>query len=296
MSKTKFPDREAEIHKGYRNPFLLLYVLLMFVMSSCSSSESPPAEKPAAEVPSIQMTVPIAGVWLAPFIDQGIFYVISLDPKTSTGNLAAEYLGKTIREYKFTVTGPNEIQLNGAKREKAHLVEGEYIDMTKVYDALRLSDAPSKLRFEVNSESQKEKSLKVYGLIQFGNGAEETPIAITWITEEDRTIIPFKDVVADLKLSYGPVTGSVSPDMDPSKGTFDSLIHPSGQVNNLKIGGKSVPLIDSNFKDGLLRTKDFGDFELVMAGSSEGQRTFLVTRSQIIKIAKWLDETSALMK
>ncbi|MEZ5920708.1 MAG: hypothetical protein R3C60_05090 [Parvularculaceae bacterium] len=69
---------------------------------------------------------------------------------------------------------------------------------------------------------------------------------------------------------------------------FDPPIHPAGRITWLKIGGHDVPLADTELKDGMLETRDFGAVEIIMPRTTRTE--MLATRAQIKAIEAWLKE------
>jgi hypothetical protein len=257
-----------------------LFLILVFTTVTCSSSDKPNKEMPRQKA-TVKLSVPIAGVWSLP--SPGIFYVIDLEPENAKGTLTVELMGKTLRQHKFSIIDSEHIRIDGASRKTAYEFKGKYIDMKKVADVYLLADPPQ--TFQLNADKSDDRSLLIRGLVQLG--AVDSPVGISRLSETERTILPFKNMEADLNLTYGNVVGSVSG--DPSKSNFQKPIHPSGQVNNLKINGRLIVLVDPNLKDGMLQTRDFGSFKVIMMGTGEGQTAIFVTRSQIKMIAKWLE-------
>jgi hypothetical protein len=280
------PDGERTLMKPSITTRGLVALLALVLSTACGPKE--------ATNRGPKLAVPIAGVWATPLVMENIYYVITHDPDASEGKLVVEAKGKTLHEYKFTVSAPNEIQIAGAT-EGPHVFTGAYVDMKVFAGVFQLNKPPKTLRMEPDNTvkapgAEGGRNLRVTGLFRHENDKDlkDRYALLERMSETSRTLLPFEDVKAGLRLRFDNVLGSVSPDMDPSKTTFKTLVHPSGQVNHLKINGRVVELIDPHLKDGMLRTRDFGDFELLSAGTRPGQTVFFVTRSQIHRIARWL--------
>jgi hypothetical protein len=69
---------------------------------------------------------------------------------------------------------------------------------------------------------------------------------------------------------------------------FDPPIHPEGRITWLTIGGHDVPLADTQLKNGMLETRDFGAVEIIMPRTDRTE--MLATKRQIKAIEAWLRE------
>ncbi len=118
----------------------------------------------------------------------------------------------------------------------------------------------------------------VYAVVGCSNDSADT----------ERVSLPFDSIEADVDLHIPPGTeGKPSGDGAwPPSIVFDPPVHPLGEVRWLRIEKKDVPLESTELKDGMLKTKEFGDLELVMLGPSRLE--LHATRAQISKIEDWL--------
>ena len=239
-----------------------------------------------------QLSIPVDGVWTIPFQQMCIMWEISYDSENGTGTIQVETKGRPIRNLQFTVGEHDQLIISEASRQPTYVISGEMVNMGDIEDLFLLSDPPKSIKFSpVFSETTNPQTLKGLDLIDFiqFNDGDSIPILLESLKDSDRILMPFENVVAAFDLSFKNVTSSVSFDMNPSKGTFDKLIHPDGKVSELSINGKTVEIEDPVLKDGLFKTKLFGDVELVMAGLSEEQKAFMITNSQLKSIAVWLE-------
>lgn len=114
----------------------------------------------------------------------------------------------------------------------------------------------------------------------------------------ERVLLPFDNVVADVDLTLPAGTMAVGCRDGAVVGTscFDPPVHPLGEVRSLIIEGHGIALAATTLENGLLRTRDFGEFELqISTFDPMSSQTFdiLVTERQIQQLESLVGRRAA---
>jgi len=88
------------------------------------------------------------------------------------------------------------------------------------------------------------------------------------------------------------LTGSVSTDADPSATDFETPVHPVGRVMSLEICEMPIELKNTELKDGILSTREYGDIEVLLVGFRRDEAVFELrsTRPQLVNLTKKIIE------
>lgn len=105
----------------------------------------------------------------------------------------------------------------------------------------------------------------------------------------ERVMLPFRNVVADVDLTLpaGVMAVGCGDGSFVGESCFDPPVHPIGEVRTLSIEGHDIAVADTKLVDGMLRTKEFGQFEFSVSRfdpSSGKSFDILVTERQIRKL------------
>ena len=73
---------------------------------------------------------------------------------------------------------------------------------------------------------------------------------------------------------------SMPGDTDSSTTEFDTPVHPTGKVISLEISEMPIELKNTELKNGILSTKDYGDIEVLLTGLKHGKPVFELRTSQ----------------
>lgn len=272
-------------------PGMVLSALLAVVVGCSDQEASSHAlnDKAARKVQSSQqLNVPLKGVWNVGALDFATYYVISLDEATGAGNIVVEASGEVLRQYKFEVSGPNTIRIQGAQRGPH---EGSKFSLKEIAEIMELKDPPQYLQFSrdapsVPNSKKGETTLYCNGLFA------SFPIPMERLLDGQRAPLPFRSVQANLDVEIPPGTqgkfsGNTVVIGDLSAIVFDPPVHPLGHVRNLRINGKDVAIKDTKLANGMLSTRGFGEIEFVMVGPQNTR--IMATHEQVASIRKWLE-------
>lgn len=250
------------------------------------SDQAKAAPQKSQPAPAVAIAVPVEGTWqVAERLVPGIFYNIAL--KGRQGTITVEVDGQVVRSHPFTLVDERSIKLTGHDRGP---YRGESFSGAEISDILELKDPPGSLTFsrECLLEGQdvsQEGTIYLRGLI----ATLPIPIPMRRVKQDERIQLPFQ-VNLDWDVSF---SGVVAFTEDGPWGStpmhLKSPSHPEGRVNSLQIGRHDVALNSHELQDGLLETRDFGQFEFVLLGSSSRQAEVRVTLAQLRRIRAWLD-------
>ncbi len=122
-----------------------------------------------------------------------------------------------------------------------------------------------------------------------GNNEETSGISSPFGPKElEKIIITFDHKIeTDIEIPEG-IKGSASSEMDPSITDFETPVRPEGNVFSLRICEMPIELRDTELKNGILSTKNYGDIEVYMLGLRQGESIFELraTHNQIISLEK----------
>lgn len=240
-----------------------------------------------------QLSIPLEGVWdVCAEVLVPMHYVISIDKSGTGGGILMEAEGGVFRQYRFRVTGPETIQIEGAQRGPYKL---EPSSVQYLLDVVQLKDPPAELRFSRGRASTSEMPVQDGRLFVCGL-FEERGIPMTRVSASQRIGLPFKDILLDGDLTASPV-GAVRILSDgPVIGEttmYEKPVRPSGNVRSFMVEGHRIDLQNPNptVENGVFTTKQFGDIEVVWLGSRIPQGNIAqirATYTQIQAIRNWV--------
>jgi hypothetical protein len=114
----------------------------------------------------------------------------------------------------------------------------------------------------------------------------------------ERVLLPFRNVIADVDLALPAGTIGVGCGDGAVVGTscFDPPVHPLGEVRSLSIEGHGIALAATALENGMLSTRDFGQFELQISRidpTSAQVFDILVTERQIRQLESLVGQRAA---
>lgn len=118
--------------------------------------------------------------------------------------------------------------------------------------------------------------------------------------EPEKVKITFDHIIyADIEIPE-EITGSENTDISPSNILFETPLHPEGKIASLEISELPIEIIDTELKNGILVTRQYGDIEVFVVGLKNGKAIFELraTQNQIAslekQIIKYLNNKNAL--
>jgi hypothetical protein len=210
-----------------------------------------------------------------------VVYVVTGDAKK--GSIAVE--GKALRSWECTFVSTNTLRLNKGTGKGYVLGDGA-VDPKQMQDAMELKNPPEFLRF---SESFPEKLAALKGknyLALEGVFADsDFALPVKRIGLDTKVNLPF-EVKVDGKLEIKGTSGVAEGAWDPMAINLTSKSRPQGTLKTCTIENTQLELVDLNMRDGVLKTKQFGDIEVVVEGQL--QFSMIGTVKQMRDIRQWL--------
>ncbi len=243
----------------------------------------------ACTPPPPQLGVPLTGNWsLGQGLGVDTVYVVSLEEEKGTGTIIVEVDGMPLRKIEFKVVEPGKIQIEGAKHGP---YEGETFSVAEIADIIQLADPPTELRFSNEApEGITMDPNEEYVFCEGHFASIPLPFPLQRIPPDRRTALPFSSIVMDLDIEIPPGTEAKMTSDGPwgaSPLVFTEPVHPTGHIRGLEINGHAIPLEDTALSEGMLRTQDFGSFEILMLGTGNNIEV-RTTRAQLEQLQQHL--------
>ena len=269
-----------------RRPTLVLVLVAMLGVVACTRRQATPLTDE-----DMGLEVPLQGVWqFPPLLDESIYLLVSYED--GAGLLRVEKAGLIAHRYVFDVTGPRSIRIRGAKGAPSSITEFSLADIKAIAG---LQDPPPDIRLEIRDteprgEARGQTRLTLHGLLD-----TQTEVFSYYRVEEDRRVnLPFAEIKADVRLEVPEGAEGVFA-QDGAWGVrnirFKEPIHPIGEVRSLSINGSPIVLERTQLVGGMLRTRDFGEMEVLL--TSPFEFSILVTRPQVDAIRAHLERSSS---
>lgn len=263
----------------------ILVFILVAVASLSACDRAPRGPMTDAEM---GLEFPFQGVWeFPPIFEESVFLLVSYED--GTGVLRIEKGGRIAHTYFFDVTAPRAIRLRDAHGQP---VTAEKFSLAKIQAIVALDNPPPEIRLEVaepdpEDPEQTRRKLTLYGLL-----SEDSEVCSYLGVASDQLVnLPFASIEADLDLTIPDGTEARFAENSGVWGMiemrFPEPVHPGGEVRSLAIDELDVALVETTLVEGMLKTRDFGELEVLMLGPSN--IAMRATRSQIEAIRAELE-------